>query len=411
MSVLAFAACSDDESTGSGGGAGIAFKAEAEPLSGFAFDTGLIPKASPAQVSLKLSAGGKVRVEATGEATKEGVRGRAGSGKLALDVHVKLDGRLKITSALKNVDEDLPGLKDIDVPIVGESTFDPFLLEDGQSAKVDVAIPETKLPDIPLGSVPGKLQLTVTNASTLTSTFEGGCMTVASGQATYTGAAKTTGSLVLRGTLVVDLPAPLNKSVELGEITVPVPAIGAPLDFGTQPASGAGDGAVGRTCAAPPGDGTPGADGGKTGSSDGGKTGGETEDSGGPPLNFEITVDGKTTTNLSYSTRDDTVDGKLRRSACFQFKGPSGIGPQANFCAYAFAPGGGCATNGVGVQYQPDDGSFDTFFDSGDATCGFTATSASATRFAGSFAGTLKQQINGKTHQVTATFDVTPNPL
>lgn len=403
-SFVGFAGCNDE-----GSGAGIPFKAEAEPLGGFKYDTGLIPAGSPVQVSISLSAGGKVLVEAMGEAAKDGVKGKAGTGKVGLDVHVKLDGRLKITSPLKNIDDDLPGLKDIDVPILGDATFEPFVVENGQSATVTVAIPETKLPDIPLGATPGKLQLTIAAGSTLTTVFEGGCMSVAGEKATYTGSAKTNGKLVLKGTLVIELPAPLNKSVDLGDIAVPIPAFDAALDFGVQAAKGAGDGQQGRTCAAPPREVK--AEGGTSEGGGGGDAGGGGEtDAGGGSGNFTVALDGVTRTPGRYFTNDDQFESKLRRNACFYFTG-GGLGVESRICVAAFTAGSGCTTAGVGVQYQPDDGSFATYFSaSGDANCGLSMSFVNATRFAGAFGGQVKD-VNGTTHQLTATFDVGPKPL
>jgi hemolysin activation/secretion protein len=71
--------------------------------------------------------------------------------------YLKLDGRLKVASMFKNIDDDLPGLKDIDITIAGEQAFDPFLVNDGENAKVEAAIPPTDLPEIPLGSTAWRL--------------------------------------------------------------------------------------------------------------------------------------------------------------------------------------------------------------------------------------------------------------
>lgn len=80
--------------------AGIALSASAEPLRSFHYDTGLVPAGSPAQVELSLSAGGGVRVEAHGKVSDKGLEGEAGSGKMTLDLHLKLDGRLKTDATL-----------------------------------------------------------------------------------------------------------------------------------------------------------------------------------------------------------------------------------------------------------------------------------------------------------------------
>ena len=147
---------------------------------------------------------------------------------------------------IKKSTGDIPGLKDIGIAIVGSAAFDPFLL-DGAGAEVTAAIPETKLPDIPLGSVPGKLRLTVVSGSQLTSKFQASCMTVASGSAQYEGSAVTSGKLVIKGTIVLELPSPLNKEVELPEITVPIPSATSKVEFQPVAVSGAADDKAG-TC-------------------------------------------------------------------------------------------------------------------------------------------------------------------
>lgn len=58
-------------------------------------------------------------------------------------------------------------------------------------------MPETKLPPIPLGSIPGKRELTVKKESKVTT--------------------------VLCGRILPELSAPLNAPIELGTIAVPVP--------------------------------------------------------------------------------------------------------------------------------------------------------------------------------------------
>lgn len=300
----AMAACGGDEDEGAGPSGGVTWTAEAEPLSGFAFDTGLIPAGSPAQVSLELSAGGKVRVAASGKVEGGAVVGTAGSGTLALDLHVKMAGRLKIDNPLKQVDGPLPGLDDIDVPIAATAAFDPFLVEEGQRAEVAAAVPETKLPPIPLGSVPGKLELTVTSKSRVTSVLRGRCLSVASGKATYLGEATTSGTLVLTGRLLVELPAPLNAPVDLGTIEVPIPESRVALDSEAEAVPGAADGAVGRACGA-----VAGPDAGGGGATDGGggvgvENGGTLESlppvrfGGGPYCTYEVTL-----SDISVSAR------------------------------------------------------------------------------------------------------------
>lgn len=246
---LSAAACGGDEET-----TGIAFHGEAPALPGFSYDTGLIPASSPAQVSLKLSAGGNILVDAQGVASEGKIAGKPGTGRAKLDVHVKLEGRLKVDTALKKYDGEIPGLSNIDIPIVAETPFDPFLL-DGKAATVAADVPETKLPDIPLGSVPGNLQLTIVAGSKLTAKYTGGCMAVANGEAKHSGSAVIGGTLVMKGAIQLDLPAPLNKTIELAEFTVPIPEATRPVPFGPVAVSVA-DGNEGPTCDKPvvPGD-------------------------------------------------------------------------------------------------------------------------------------------------------------
>ena len=130
----------------------LAFHNEASPLKDFAYDTGLLPAGSPAQVQLKLSAGGAIKIDAAAERGKDGITGKPGGGKVTLDLHVKVDGRLKVDSTLKKYDGELPGLKDIDIPILGEVPFDGLLLGNGESAEVKADLPEITLPEIPLGA-------------------------------------------------------------------------------------------------------------------------------------------------------------------------------------------------------------------------------------------------------------------
>ena len=233
-------ACSSEE-------AGIPFHGEAPALPGFSYDTGLIPGSGPAQVSLKLSAGGPVVVDAEGVADGGKLTGKAGTGRVKLDVHVKLEGKLKVDTPLKKYDGEIPGLSNIDVPIVAEAPFDPFLL-DGGSALVSADVPETNLPDIPLGSVPGNLRLTIVAGSKLTAKYTGACMAVSGGQATHTGSAVVGGTLQMKGAIVLDLPAPFNKTIDLAQFSVPVPESTRAIPFGAVAVSSVDDGNQGSGC-------------------------------------------------------------------------------------------------------------------------------------------------------------------
>src|SRR5262249_26626430 len=237
---LVFAACSSSSSDGGGGGGGgdVAFHAEAPALPGFSHDTGLQPAGSPAQVSLTLTAGGPISVDAVGTNAGGKLQGKAGASKLKLDVHVKLAGHLKVNIAPVNYDGDLPGLSNIDIPIAGETPFDGFLLT-GSPAQVAANIPETKLPDIPLGSVPGHLELTVGAGSQMTASFKGSCLSVKGGKATWQGQTTTSGKINLKASLVLDIP--LHKqTVPLPDIPVDLPQSVKPLASADTPAPGYG---------------------------------------------------------------------------------------------------------------------------------------------------------------------------
>lgn len=222
LSLGAAGCSSSDDAASSSGPSEATFAASAEPLPGFAFDTGMVPASSPAAVQLVLAAGGAIKVDAA-VSTKGGtIAPRAGSGKLTLDIHVKATGKLKVDSPLKKYDGELPGLKDLDIPIQASVAFDPFLL-DGDGAQVVADVPETKLPPIPLGSVPGELRLTVLSGSTLTTSYHGKCVSVSGGKATYAGEAATKGKLLIKGVLALKLPAPLDKEIALPQFDVPVP--------------------------------------------------------------------------------------------------------------------------------------------------------------------------------------------
>lgn len=305
----ALSACSG-EATGTGTGtenvtSGLAFHAEAKPLADFSYDTGLIPASSPAQVQLKLSAGGGLTVDAAGAIEKGAFVGRKGGGKLALDLHLDLEGKLKVDSTFKKYEGELPGLKDVHVPIKGEVAFDPFLTGEGESAEAKAPIPETTLPPIPLGSVPGSLILTVASGSELTTKFHGTCVSVTAENAAFAGKAETSGLLVLKGTIKLELPAPLNKEIELPEIKVKVPALEAAIDGGSLAVKGAADSKAGAACG-----GAPAKDDQAAGGTTGGDTGGTT---GAVPAGSVVTasVDGERATIVSASAKVDTVDDQV----------------------------------------------------------------------------------------------------
>jgi len=201
---------------------GFAVDGEAPLFPGFSYDTGLMPSAGPAQASFKASIGGALRATTRAQLADGKAVGVKGSGKLAIDLHAKLAGRLKVTSTLKSYDGEIPGLDDIDIAAVAEASFDPFLV-DGQSVEAIANVPEAKLPDVPLGSVPGHLELTVKSGSTMTAKLAGSCLSGADSKVAFTGATTMSGKIVLEAKLVLDLPRPLNETVTLPLITIGLP--------------------------------------------------------------------------------------------------------------------------------------------------------------------------------------------
>jgi hypothetical protein len=237
-------ACSSSTPAGGGGapgsGGSLAFHGQVSPLAGFAYDTGLEPAASPAQVELKLSANGNITVDAAAGVAGTALVPKAGSGAIKIDLHFQIAGHLKVVSGLTNYDGDIPGMQNIDIAALGTGSFDPFLIG-GATADVTAPIPAAQLPDIPLGTIPGKLQISIADGSTLQSSFRGTCLSVQKGMASYQGQTVTSGTLVLNATIALELPPPLNKSIPLPAITVTIPAATSGVDLGSQPAAGASD--------------------------------------------------------------------------------------------------------------------------------------------------------------------------
>lgn len=223
--ALALGACTATE-TGEGSSdvaSGLALKGEAPMFPGFAHDTGLLPKVGPAQVSFKASVAGALRMSGDAHAVGGKLEGNAGTGKLAIDLHAKLEGHLKVTSTFKSYEGAIPGLENLDIAATAEAPFDPFLLGEGEEVEAIANVPETKLPDVPLSGVPGHLELTVKKGTTIKAKLHGTCLRGAESSASFTGATTTSGTLVLQARLVLDLPAPLDKAIDLPELSIALP--------------------------------------------------------------------------------------------------------------------------------------------------------------------------------------------
>ena len=245
--VVAVIACGGSDEDGGGsspgvGAGGIDFQTKLSPFEGFTKSVGPLPPTGPAQLSLGVSARGDLTIEGSGDLDGGKLVGRAESGKIALAAEFKRDGTLKVDTGVPGApkyDGDLPGLKDISIPIVGESAFDPFLL-DGKNVDLAVKIPETTLPPIPLGSVPGKLQLTVSSKSEIHAAFGGSCVSVEAGAGSWNGELVPSGTLVLEGAIKLEVPG-FDKTIELGEISIPVALGGKPVTLASTGSIAASD--------------------------------------------------------------------------------------------------------------------------------------------------------------------------
>jgi len=265
VALAAVGACSGGSSTHSGGSTQeINFHGEAQPLQGFSFDTGLQPAASPVQVEMKLSAGGKLAADATaiagGPDSAPSMVAKPATGAYSLDAHFTMTARLKVNYPPVNYDGDVPGVSNVAIAFLGSTTFDPFLLSGKATATAN--LPETQLPPIPLQpliGVPGNLVLTIKQGSTMTSDFQGTCAAVSAppgAQGQYVGETTTSGTLIIEPSVVFTILGS-DKTFNLPQQTVPIPPTVGVLDLGKQPiipggTLPGGDTAMSGTCSTAP---------------------------------------------------------------------------------------------------------------------------------------------------------------
>jgi hypothetical protein len=210
----------------------IAFHGEQAVLPGFSYDTGLLPAGSPVQLRLALEAGGGITADATALGGGDAVVAVAGSGRFALDAHIKLDGTLKVDVSGLSYDGPIPGIENIDIAFGGETAFDPFLLGGG-TAMVSAPLPKIDLPPIPLpGGLPGHLQLTVAEGSVIDSVLTGSCAGVDGNMAQFMAKTSTSAHIVIAPTIVLMIPILGTKTYPIPNIAVDVPAIEVPMDLG-----------------------------------------------------------------------------------------------------------------------------------------------------------------------------------
>lgn len=214
----------------SSNGDGVTFHGEQQALSGFSYDTGYQPTTPPVQVRLALSSAGTLGAEAKATGSGDSMTPTPGSGRFTMDAHLQIHTAVKINVAgVGQFEGPVPGASAVDLAFGGETTFDPFLLG-GPTTNVTADMPETQLAQIPLGTIPGTLVIRA--RGTIGSEFVGTCAKAQDGVGQYTGVTTTGGTLVLRPSVVLEVPGVGSQTYDIPEITVTIPPSGASMDLG-----------------------------------------------------------------------------------------------------------------------------------------------------------------------------------
>lgn len=264
--VFSFFVCACGSSGGGdGGGDGggetteISFAGEQAAFPEFKYDTGWVPADSPIQVQIIATANAGLTVSADaivgGSSDEPMMSGKAGTGAYKLSGKIQFQVLLKVDFSAITYEGPLDESLDISFEIVGETAFDPFLLDGKASISQDV--PETKLATIPLaGSVPGVTgDVVIHIKGTVNSEFSGQCAAVNGTQAHYVGATTTGADLILIPSVVISIPFLLDETLDGFDVPFTVPPVTLDMDLGTQavtPGGGVVDGggtmAVVGTC-------------------------------------------------------------------------------------------------------------------------------------------------------------------
>lgn len=324
---LPLAACGSEE-------AGIDFTVEQQFLPDFELDTGFLPADQPAQVRVVARAGGTLTMAALADVEQDALVPLAESGLLGLeaemqfDVHVNVDtAGFKFNELVKSFGYAIPATS-ID--------FTPFLLD--SAAALDIDLPAQDIGDIPLGSIPGSLRLSVEGGSVQIG-LQGTCAEARDGLAQFMGVVTGGGRIEIGATIVVTVPVFGDK--EFGPIIIPVdlPSLNAPIDFGTFEANGSSASVAGPCTSGPADDPTgSGGDGGGSGG-DGSGDGGASEDNCGLPAELKFTG-----VNLGSGWVDST-------NTAFQFG--DFVGLPDPYLGAAFMAGQGIFANGVTPGVYP----------------------------------------------------------
>jgi hypothetical protein len=317
--TLAFASCGDDSETGDGSGGDqveITLEAKDELFPGFEYDTGLLPEVSPIKASFTVSAKGETAVAATcavsGSKSKPVLTGLPEGGKITIDGGFAMLGRLSVDDSIPGIDPyegEIPGIEDVVIEIVGDGKFDPFVIDEEASATAE--IPEADLPPIPLGSVPGELQIHIGDGSFVEIGWSGTCAGIDGEEATYAGTFIRSGKLVLEPKIVIDALVDTIE-VEIGSFEIDL-ALGSTdasataevKKFGGAPSKGD---EVDSACGDGDGDGEGGGDGDGDGGGDG-EGGGPTTSSSSSGVTSSVSGFGVTTGGGPMCETEAQCDG------------------------------------------------------------------------------------------------------
>ncbi|NUO54799.1 MAG: hypothetical protein HOV80_38650 [Polyangiaceae bacterium] len=204
----------------------ITLEGSVELLDSFEYSTGQLPSTGPVQVSLTVSGSAVAKLSLPAVASDEDgdpTLYAAGQGTLEVSGGFFLDGSLKVDQpGLPKYDGDLPGLADVSLPISGSVPVSGLALE--EPVTVSAAIEPGDLPPIPLpGGLPGSLQLSVADGSTIDVTVEGSCASVGESTAELRGVAVRSGTVILDIAVELDIPVVGSQTIDIGTVEVPVP--------------------------------------------------------------------------------------------------------------------------------------------------------------------------------------------
>jgi hypothetical protein len=278
----------DDEENAAGGGE-LTLAGESELFPSLEYATGLVPAGSPVQASFTVSATGKTTLAgkaiASGAESSTTLSGVPDSGRFAIEGGFALIGQLKIDiDGLPSYDGPIPGIENVDIPIVGETKLSPFSIGKAVSARADV--PPADLPGIPLpGGIPGQLVIAIADGSFVELSLSASCAGADGKDASWVGSVDRAGVLVLAPRVEVEVPFIGTQSFDIPQLTVDlalgqseIAATGVVGGYGEKPASGdhvSGACTAGEGGADTGGAGAGSADGGAPGSSGGNGAGGD----------------------------------------------------------------------------------------------------------------------------------------